>query len=77
MTVYLWHLPLLAALSGVLLLTDFPQPAGGTAAWWWGRPLVLLSVIGAAAAGAGALRPARGTPDVGRCRPVPPGGRRG
>ncbi|HEX9226879.1 MAG TPA: acyltransferase [Arthrobacter sp.] len=46
MTVYLWHLPMLAALSGVLLLTDFPQPAGGTAAWWWGRPLVLLSVVG-------------------------------
>ena len=45
MTVYLWHLPLLAAMSGLLLLTDFPQPAGGTAAWWWGRPLVLLGVI--------------------------------
>ena len=28
MTVYLWHLPLLAAMSGLLLLTDFPQPAG-------------------------------------------------
>ncbi|MGP4030922.1 acyltransferase family protein [Pseudarthrobacter sp. 1C304] len=46
MTVYLWHLPLLAAMSGLLLLTDFPQPAGGTAVWWWGRPLVLLAVIG-------------------------------
>jgi hypothetical protein len=46
MTVYLWHLPLLAAMSGVLMLTDFPQPAGGTAAWWWGRPLVLLALIG-------------------------------
>ncbi|PVZ60276.1 acyltransferase family protein [Arthrobacter sp. H-02-3] len=45
MTVYLWHLPLLAAMSGVLLLTDFPQPAGGSAAWWWGRPLVLMTVI--------------------------------
>lgn len=46
MTVYLWHLPLLAAMSGLLLLTDFPQPAGGTAGWWWGRPLVLLALIG-------------------------------
>ena len=45
MTVYLWHLPLLAAMSGLLLLTDFPKPAGGTAAWWWGRPLVLLGII--------------------------------
>lgn len=46
MTVYLWHLPLLAAMSGLLLLTDFPQPDGGTPGWWWGRPLVLLAVIG-------------------------------
>jgi hypothetical protein len=45
MTVYLWHLPLLAAMSGLLLLTDFPKPAAGTAAWWWARPLVLLSVL--------------------------------
>lgn len=45
-TVYLWHLPLLAAMSGLLLLTDFPQPAGGTPGWWWGRPLVLIAVIG-------------------------------
>jgi fucose 4-O-acetylase-like acetyltransferase len=45
MTVYLWHLPLLAAMSGLLLLTDFPQPAAGTAEWWWARPLVLLGVI--------------------------------
>ena len=45
MTVYLWHLPLLAAMSGLLLLTDLPQPAGGTAAWWWTRPLALLGVV--------------------------------
>jgi hypothetical protein len=44
-TVYLWHLPLLAAMSGLLLLTDLPKPAGGTAAWWWARPVVLLGVI--------------------------------
>ncbi|WP_255771457.1 acyltransferase family protein [Pseudarthrobacter sulfonivorans] len=45
MTVYLWHLPLLVAMSGLLLLTDFPKPAAGTAEWWWARPLVLLGVI--------------------------------
>ena len=44
-TVYLWHLPLLAAMSGILLLAGFPQPAGGSAAWWWGRPLVLIGVV--------------------------------
>lgn len=45
MTVYLWHLPLLAAMAGLLLLTDFPKPASATAAWWWSRPLVLLGVV--------------------------------
>ncbi|MBT2530992.1 acyltransferase [Arthrobacter sp. ISL-48] len=45
MTVYLWHLPLLVAMSGLLLLTDIPQPAAGTAAWWWTRPLVLMGVV--------------------------------
>ncbi|WP_082979068.1 acyltransferase family protein [Arthrobacter sp. B6] len=46
MTVYLWHLPLLVAMSGLLLLTDFPKPAAGTASWWWARPLVLVGVVG-------------------------------
>lgn len=45
MTVYLWHLPLLVAMSGLLLLTDFPKPAAGTAEWWWARPMVLLGVL--------------------------------
>jgi fucose 4-O-acetylase-like acetyltransferase len=45
MTVYLWHLPLLAAMTGLLLLTDFPKPASGTAEWWWSRPLVFVGVI--------------------------------
>ncbi|MGO4490744.1 acyltransferase [Arthrobacter sp. 2YAF22_2] len=46
LTVYLWHLPLLAGISGLILLSGLPQPAGGTAAWWWTRPLVLLGVVG-------------------------------
>ncbi len=45
MTIYLWHLPLLVAMSGLLLLTDFPKPAAGTAGWWWARPLVLVGVV--------------------------------
>ena len=45
MTVYLWHLPLLATMSGLLLLTGFPKPAAGTAGWWWSRPLVLVGII--------------------------------
>jgi peptidoglycan/LPS O-acetylase OafA/YrhL len=45
MTVYLWHLPLLAAMSGVWLLTEFPKPAGGTPEWWWSRSVVVLGLI--------------------------------
>jgi Acyltransferase family len=45
MTIYLWHLPLLVAMSGVLLLTDFPKPAANTAEWWWARPFVLMGVV--------------------------------
>lgn len=45
MTIYLWHLPLLVGMSGMLLLTDFPKPAPTTAAWWWARPLVLAAVM--------------------------------
>ncbi|MFC8409809.1 acyltransferase [Arthrobacter sp. NPDC057259] len=44
MTIYLWHLPLIAAVSGLLLLTRLALPAGGSAAWWWTRPLLLLAV---------------------------------
>ncbi|MFJ6077506.1 acyltransferase [Pseudarthrobacter sp. NPDC092419] len=44
LTVYLWHLPLLGAMSGLLLLTPFPKPAAGTAEWWWARPIVLLAL---------------------------------
>ncbi|MDT0196877.1 acyltransferase [Arthrobacter sp. AB6] len=45
LTVYLWHLPLLVGMSGLLLLTSVPKPAAGTAEWWWARPLVLLSLL--------------------------------
>ncbi|MEE2569994.1 acyltransferase [Pseudarthrobacter sp. J64] len=45
MTVYLWHLPLVGALLGLLLLTDLPLPAAGSAEWWWSRPLVLAAVV--------------------------------
>lgn len=71
LTVYLWHLPLLVGMSGLLLLTPFPKPAAGTAEWWWARPLVLLALILlllAAVTAFGRLeeRPAPGT----RCRPT-------
>jgi len=73
MTVYLWHLPLLAAMSGLLLLTDLPQPAGGTAAWWWTRPLVLLGVVVLllpVLALVGRLEERPTSPDTSRARPA-------
>ncbi|MDP9985936.1 peptidoglycan/LPS O-acetylase OafA/YrhL [Arthrobacter oryzae] len=45
LTVYLWHLPLLAGMSGLLLLAPIPKPGSGTAAWWWSRPLVVLALV--------------------------------
>jgi peptidoglycan/LPS O-acetylase OafA/YrhL len=45
LTVYLWHLPLLAGMSGLLLLTPVPMPSSGSGEWWWSRPLVLLALV--------------------------------
>ncbi|MGJ3190556.1 acyltransferase family protein [Paenarthrobacter sp. FR1] len=45
MTVYLWHLPLLVGMTGLLLLTDLPKPMAGTAEWWWARIPVFVAVI--------------------------------
>ncbi len=42
MTVYLWHLPILALIVGLLLLTPLPSPAPGSGMWWATRPLILL-----------------------------------
>jgi fucose 4-O-acetylase-like acetyltransferase len=42
MTIYLWHLPVLALIIGLLLLTPLPTPASGSAAWWLTRPLTFL-----------------------------------
>ena len=69
MTVYLWHLPLLAAMSGLLLLTDFPQPAGGNTGLVVEPAARAAGRRGPAAARAGALRQAGGASDAGRPRP--------
>ncbi|NUP59977.1 MAG: acyltransferase [Pseudarthrobacter sp.] len=45
LTVYLWHLPLLVGMSGLLLLTPVYKPAAGSAGWWWSRPVVILSLV--------------------------------
>lgn len=46
MTIYLWHLPALGLVIGLLLLTPLPTPASGSAAWWLTRPLIFLLMAG-------------------------------
>ena len=72
MTIYLWHLPLLIAVTGLVLAIGGPMPGPASAAWWWTRGPVVLLVIGLACAVslvAGRLEgPPRAVP-AGRRRP--------
>lgn len=45
MTVYLWHLTCIIAVTGICLLLPLPLPAPGSAAWWETRPLVLAAAL--------------------------------
>jgi len=45
MTIYLWHLPLIIALSGLALVIPGATPEPGTAAWWWTRPIFYVIVL--------------------------------
>jgi fucose 4-O-acetylase-like acetyltransferase len=47
MTIYLWHLPLIIAFSGLALVIPGASPEPATEAWWWSRPIVFLLVLGA------------------------------
>lgn len=53
-TIYLWHLPVLALVVGLLLLTPLPMPASGSPAWWFTRP-VILALMALVLAGISAL----------------------
>ncbi|SDB91447.1 Acyltransferase family protein [Sanguibacter gelidistatuariae] len=50
MRAFLWHLPVLVAVTGLLLLAGVPFPDPGSAAWWWSRllwfPLLALALWG-------------------------------
>jgi hypothetical protein len=61
MTLYLWHmLPVLIVAAALYLPGLAPEPAFGSAAWWWLR-LPWLLVLGVVLAGAVAgLRPLEG-----------------
>ena len=46
MTIFLWHLSAMLLSVSLLYPLGFPQPDGGTAAWWITRPLwILVGVI--------------------------------
>jgi fucose 4-O-acetylase-like acetyltransferase len=45
MTIYLWHLPIIIALSGVALLIPGASPPPGSDAWWWTRPVFYVVVM--------------------------------
>lgn len=47
MTIYLWHLPLIIALSGVALLIPGASPAPDSPAWWISRPIFFVIVFAA------------------------------
>ncbi|HYP72885.1 MAG TPA: acyltransferase [Microbacterium sp.] len=47
MTVYLWHLPVILALTGVTLLIPGAAPTPASAAWWWTRPIMFVAVLAA------------------------------
>ena len=46
MTIYLWHLPVLALVIGLLLLTPLPAPSAGSVEWWLTRPVIFLIMAG-------------------------------
>jgi fucose 4-O-acetylase-like acetyltransferase len=47
MTIYLWHLPVIIALSGIAILIPGASPPPASAAWWWSRPVEYVLVLAA------------------------------
>jgi len=47
MTIYLWHLPLIIALSGIALLIPGASPSPGSPGWWMSRPIFFVIVFAA------------------------------
>ncbi|TBN57188.1 acyltransferase [Glaciihabitans arcticus] len=45
MTIYLWHLPLIIALSGVALLIPGAAPLPDSPGWWMSRPILFVIVL--------------------------------
>jgi hypothetical protein len=47
MSIYLWHLPLIIALSGIALLIPGASPEPASPLWWYTRPIAYLVVLAA------------------------------
>ncbi|WP_291278565.1 acyltransferase [Galactobacter sp.] len=68
MTIYLWHVSAICALTALIVFGPWGAPTPGGAIWWWTRPLMLVGVLGivwAISLGASRLelpRPARTHP---------------
>ncbi|MCO7202280.1 acyltransferase [Microbacterium sp. CnD16-F] len=45
MTIYLWHLPVMLAFTGVSLLIPGAAPTPASEAWWWSRPILFVVVL--------------------------------
>lgn len=45
MTIYLWHLPVIIALSGIAILIPGFSPPPGSAEWWLTRPIEYVLVL--------------------------------
>lgn len=45
MTIYLWHLPVILAITGLTLLVPGLAPTPDSAAWWATRPIVYVVVL--------------------------------
>ncbi|GAA1813323.1 acyltransferase family protein [Agromyces neolithicus] len=46
MTIYLWHVPVLVLVIGLLLLTPLPTPTAGSTEWWLTRPVIFVVMAG-------------------------------
>lgn len=46
MTIYLWHLPVIIALSGIAILIPGASPQPGSSDWWLTRPIEYVLVLG-------------------------------
>ncbi|GAA1753973.1 acyltransferase family protein [Agromyces humatus] len=46
MTIYLWHVPVLVLVIGLLLITPLPTPTAGSTEWWLTRPVILVVMAG-------------------------------